>query len=358
MSGHPLTKQQKRDTMKWFRAANGNVSQAARLAGLLRSTMAARVRDLGLRDTYQPVDRKDVEEAKELARLRKENTLLREQLHAKAKTPKIPKVTLRAGTRDSLRVIIPDSHGRHIDPRAFAAFMADMRYLIPDEIVGVGDHLDCGGFLAKHHTLGYVAQLDESSYADDLKAWEEQLNMIQSVNPKARVVLLEGNHEARVERHAVMETLGNAKDAELVRRALCPQYRLDYEKRRIEYVRYGEIHPGHDIRGAIRLGKCWFTHGNACGPGAAKKTAEKFGAPVVYGHTHTPAAYFGKSVGGGVQAAWNFGTLAKFAPRFMHNNPDNWGHGYGIQFIASSGHFTTIHVPIINGVSFLPHRLK
>jgi hypothetical protein len=60
----------------------------------------------------------------------------------------------------------------------------------------------------------------------------------------------------------------------------------------------------------------------------------------------------------GAIAAWNFGTLAKLAPRYMHNNPDNWGQGYGIQEVAPSGLFTTIHVPIIHGVSLLPSILS
>jgi len=295
----------------------------------------------------------------DLEALTKEVVALRQALVEKSKAPKIPKAHHRpASDRDRIRVIMPDSHGSHADLAAFAAFHADVALLNPDEFVGLGDHMDAGGFLAQHHTMGYLAQLDESSWAADLAAWEGQLNLLQKAAPRAKFTILEGNHEQRVEKWAVQSTIGNRGDAEMLMRAMAPQHRLDYAGRGIDYVRYGELREGCAVRGAVRLGKCYFTHGTYCGPNAAQKHASKFGAPVVYGHTHTPAAFFGKTVHGGVHAAWNFGCLSKMAPRFMHNAPDNWGHGYGLQLVSKSGHFTTIHVPIINGVSYLPTAFR
>ena len=55
------------------------------------------------------------------------------------------------------RVIIPDSHGCYIDEGAAAAMLADLAVIRPASIIMLGDHLDCGGFLAQHHTIGFVA---------------------------------------------------------------------------------------------------------------------------------------------------------------------------------------------------------
>lgn len=364
MSTAPLSPKTLRDTLKFLALAAGHKANAALLAGIPVTTFQARVKQaLALPGAKAPVkvDRGTLQraaESHELEALRTEAALLREQLAARVKVPKFPKVKRRSGKDDYVRVIIPDTHSQHIDPQAFAAVLEDIKALNPDELVGLGDHLDCGGFLAQHHVIGTVAQMDEVSYSEDLACWEKQLNLLQSAAPRAKITLLEGNHEERVERWCVQQTLGNQRDAELLRRTLCPEFRLDYKGRGIDYVRHGELREGVPVRGAIRLGKCYFTHGFALGKDAARNHAIKFGAPVVYGHTHTPSTYFGRSVHGGVHAAWNFGTLAKANPRYMHNNPDNWGLGWGLQLVSRSGHFTTVHVPIIQGESYLPHILR
>jgi len=301
-----------------LRRANGIMVDGARLAGLRENTFKYRLRQAvaaGLMTNEKATNNTNSGRSKNqldaLDNLKREVSILREQLAARAKIPRPVKLKARKG-KDVIRLIIPDTHSQHIDQSAFAALLADAQAIDPDEIIGLGDHLDCGGFLAQHHTIGYLGQLDESAYADDLTTWEDQLNRLTAAAPRAKWWLLEGNHEKRVEQWAVTQTLGNKRDAMLLMQALCPEYRLKYKERGIAYVKYGEFHPGHTVRGAIQLGRCWFTHGSACGPNAAKKTAEKFGAPVVYGHTHTPATYFGKTVHNGVHAAWNFGTLGNF----------------------------------------------
>lgn len=100
----------------------------------------------------------------------------------------------RPGKDDFVRVIIPDSHGDHIARHAAAAFLADCARLNPHEIVMLGDHLDCGGFLAQHHTMGYVAET-ETSYEADVMATNQFLDEIQKAAPRARIKYLEGNHE-------------------------------------------------------------------------------------------------------------------------------------------------------------------
>lgn len=368
----PLTDKVLRQTLAFYDAARGNATEGARLAGMTRNSFCTRIaaarRRFGMAAVPAVVKedkaaQQRVAEAQELKVLQKENLVLRSALAASAKVPKIPKAKIRlANDEDEIWVVMPDSHGSHIDGAAFAAFQADLVSLRKTgrltRLIGLGDHIDCGGFLAQHHTMGYVSQLDESTYADDLGAWENQLNIITDASGGARITLLEGNHEQRLEKWAVQQSLGNGKDAHLLMQAVSPQHRLNYEKRGIDYVRYGELREGVPVRGAVRIGKCYFTHGTYCGPSAAQKHAAKFGAPVIYGHTHTPASFFGKTVHGGTHAAWNFGHLSKNAPRFMHNAPDNWQHGYGVMLVSKSGHFSVIHVPIINGMSFLPTMFR
>src|SRR5688500_12324455 len=64
----------------------------------------------------------------------------------------------QASTGTWYRVIVPDSHGSHIDRSAAGAFLRDLEYLKPREVVWIGDHLDWSGFLAQHPTWGHVAE--------------------------------------------------------------------------------------------------------------------------------------------------------------------------------------------------------
>ena len=74
---------------------------------------------------------------------------------ARASRHKIPTQKARFSKRGSfIRVFLPDTHGNLVDPSALSAFMADLSLLQPREIYCMGDHLDCGGWLAAHHTLG------------------------------------------------------------------------------------------------------------------------------------------------------------------------------------------------------------
>jgi hypothetical protein len=109
----------------------------------------------------------------EIAGLKKELSVAKSALeHATKirKTKAVPAVTPRKrSTSDIIRVCIPDTHGCLADQQAIAAMLADIKALDPHEIILLGDHVDCGGFLAQHHVMGYVAETDYT-YEEDLAA--------------------------------------------------------------------------------------------------------------------------------------------------------------------------------------------
>ena len=96
-----------------------------------------------------------------------------------------------------IRVIVPDSHGLHIDVPARDAFLADVKLLYPQEVVLLGDHLDCGGTFSAHQR-SYTNEMTES-YQDDVHATNRFFDALQRRAPRARYHYLEGNHEAHVE---------------------------------------------------------------------------------------------------------------------------------------------------------------
>lgn len=254
---------------------------------------------------------------------------------------------------DFCRVLIPDTHGAHVEPAAMGALLADLEVLRPTEIIFMGDHIDCGGFLAQHHTMGFVAET-EYSFADDVNAANEMLDQVQRRAGKgARFDYLEGNHEHRIEKWCVTESLRNTKDAKFLKALLSPQAVLSLEKRAIKYASLYEFHDGLPVQGAIKRGKCHYVHGISHAKHAACETLSKFGGSVCFGHTHRVDSYVTTIVGPGLIGGWSFGCMCRLQPYYMHGRPSGHSNGYGCQLVSAEGEFITFQVPIVNGRSLL-----
>lgn len=222
MSGTPTSTKENDRRVKAVKAAGGNLTQAAQALGLSRAGFYGwwrryHAKELGVETVKtekaaRPSKPAKVEKAvsDEIKRLTAERDQAVEQLQATraAKVDIIRPGKVRAKLKgDITRVIIPDSHGASIDPDAAAAFLADLKRLDPEQIVMLGDHLDCGGFLAAHHTLGFVAETS-LTYAQDVKACNLFLDAIQAAAPRARIDYLAGNHECTRPDHEVLTSSG------------------------------------------------------------------------------------------------------------------------------------------------------
>lgn len=255
------------------------------------------------------------------------------------------------------RFAVPDTHGCLIDPQAASAFFSDMEIVKPAEVVLLGDHLECGGFLAQHHTLGYVAQT-EYTFDEDVSATNQFLDRMQSIIPNARFDYIEGNHERRIENWCTTQALANKTDAEFLRRMFSASSVLHLEKRNINWIRQGVFYDDLPLPATIKRGLCYFTHGSSTAKHAASEHVKKFGGNVVYGHTHRADSYFIRTVKTGVIGAWSPGCLCVLQPLWQHTNPTDWSHGYGLQLVNPDGSFLHINVPIIDGKSYLHPLFK
>jgi hypothetical protein len=274
----------------------------------------------------------------------------------KEKNPPAPKTYVkRAAGGEQARVIIPDSHGEHIDPEARDAFLADLVCLNPFEIVLLGDHLDCGGVLSVHQR-SYTNELTES-YDADVAAANAFLDAIQKAAPKARIHYLEGNHEQHVERWATRE-FENHKDAVKVLDVFGPEAQLKLKKRGIAYYKRSEMYMGLSLPGTIKLGNCYFTHGTRAPKHSADRYVQDFSGNVVFGHVHRAQSVITRSVNSSSFGAWCPGTLAKLQMLYGHTALSGWSHGYGLQYVLRAGDFMHINVPIVNGRSLLPSKMR
>ena len=269
-----------------------------------------------------------------------------------------PRVKIMPGSQapgareDYLRVIIPDSHGCIIDPAAAGCFLADLAVLRPKHIVMLGDHVDCGGFLAQHHVLSYVAQV-EYSFEEDVQAANVFLDQVQAAAAGAAIEYLEGNHERRVEQWICTATLKNPKDSAFLHRRFSIREVLAIQSRGIKLYEQGKHYDGCSIPATIKRGPCYFTHGSRTSKNAAAQTLSDFGACVVFGHTHRIDQATTRKVNSSLLSAWNPGCLCSLRPLYGHTQVHEWGHGYGLQFVRGDEDFLHVNVPIIDGVSYL-----
>lgn len=266
------------------------------------------------------------------------------KISASPRTPRLLKA------RDAVRVSCGDMHGMMMDKAAVSAFLADLKTLDPDEVVLGGDIVECGGWLAKNQPIGYVAMCDYT-YQEDVEAANWFLDQIQTLAPRATIHYLEGNHEDRVERWIVDQTMAQKRDAEFLRDAFSPKAMLRLNDRGIKYYRRTEIYEDGLPRGWIKLGKMHFTHELGGGKNAARDAAVKTGANVMFFHTHRTDAATVVFPGIGLVKAFNPGCLCMCQPVWRHSDPTSWSQGYAVEVISASGHFQYIHVPIWKGES-------
>ncbi len=263
----------------------------------------------------------------------------------------------KASGKPFCRVCIPDSHGSGIDTEAAVTFLSDLEVIKPAEVVWLGDHLDCGGFLAQHHTMGYVAQT-EYTFDEDAAAANQFLDRVHAIVPNAEHDYIEGNHERRIENWCSTQALANKADAEYLRRMFSASSVLGIEKRGMRWVRQGVFYDDLSLPATIKRGHCYFTHGSSTAKHAASEHVKKFGGNVVYGHTHRADSYVIRTVKAGIIGGWSPGCLCKLQPLWMHTNPTDWSHGYGLQLVNPDGSFLHINVPIIDGKSYLNPLFK
>lgn len=286
------------------------------------------------------------QDAKLIASLTSEVERLR-----KARAPKPVKIRKGKAAKHIVRVIIPDTHGNHIDKPAEAAFLSDLEVLKPDSVVGLGDHTDCGGTFSRH-ARSYTNELTES-YDDDTAATNYFFDACQERAPNAEYDILEGNHCARVAAW-VVNNFPSHKDAEMILRLIGPEGVLRMKERGFRYIKRNEFHDGLAIPGAIRKGRCFFVHGVSHAKHADSVHLERFGASVVFGHVHRAMSVVSRTVTSQGHGAWCPGTLAKLQPLYAHTHPTTWSHGYAVQLVnQSTGTFLHLNIPIMDGVSML-----
>jgi hypothetical protein len=238
-----------------------------------------------------------------------------------------PEGVYALGTEQERWLVLPDMQIPEHDERSVDAvleYAATQRW---DGMLQIGDFLDFA--FCSRWTVDNARKVEGSRFLKEYEYGNLILDKIQNAvrkkNPDAKMVVLEGNHDARVE--AVVDKTPALEGL------IEFESNLKFEERNALYWRYWSH------RKPIVIGKAYFIHGEYLGTHHAKKTAESYGRSVFYGHTHTLQAYTKTTLAEDSVQAWSIGTLSRFDLDYMGKRPSSWQQGFAEFFFRPDGSF-------------------
>jgi predicted phosphodiesterase len=234
-------------------------------------------------------------------------------------------------------LICPDLQVPFEDPKALAVFEKYMAAHTWDGLLYIGDFLDFD--MVSSFNKGAPRRKQGRYLSNDFayanKILDRHQAIIRKRNPKAQFVMLEGNHEERIERY-IDENPEHQGTYEV-------HIGLRFEERKITCVRSwsrGEV---------FKIGKASFTHGLYTNQYHAKKMLDAEAASIFYGHTHDmmciPRTRRDKH---DLQVGQSLGCLCDIEQSYMKGKPSNWQQGFGVFYFLPNGNYTYYTPRIIN----------
>jgi predicted phosphodiesterase len=236
-----------------------------------------------------------------------------------------------------------DVHVPHQHAGAVEVLCRAAERLRPDLIVCLGDLLDCGQFSVHPPTFG----MPQTEYVDDLAAANALLDRLQAVCD--RLVIIEGNHEYRLDRWAAGTAEGRGAYS-----MLAPRIRLTQGRPRCIYVRYGSAdgrYPHYRLNGRVIAVHGWSYARNA----TKQHLSISQGKSVIHGHTHRADASIVQNVWspGKVVQARSAGCLCKTIPLYGTGRPVEWANAFILGYLGRRSD-TLYTIPVLDGRCILP----
>jgi len=215
-------------------------------------------------------------------------------------------------------VILPDTHIPYHDEGAMAVAEAVIRMVDPHVLVHLGDLLDAGRLSTKFPTD--PNRMD--TLQGDIETARTKLHQWAQLAPRARRVLLEGNHEERLTRLIWGLEGANRELAKLTafRDAMTWPHLLGLSQIGWEWVGYRD-QPRDDILPHLLVKHGNFVSGEA--GASAQRELKATGRSGISGHTHRAAVYRRRDWHG--QATWiEAGCLCDLTRTPGVSNTPNW----------------------------------
>lgn len=238
-------------------------------------------------------------------------------------------------------VVLPDIQAPFHDKRSLRAVLQYLETLYIDECVIIGDFADV--FVLSHHSDGLPGVRENRRFEKEMEVCNLVLDQITKAvrkrNPKAKITLIEGNHEHRVCRY--LEKFPELKGS------LEIPIKLRLAERDIKWIPfYCNFKP-------YKIGKATFIHGLYTNEHHGKKHVLRYGSNVFYGHTHDVQAFSAEMLGKDQTiVGQSLGCLCRYDLDYVGHQPTKWQQAFGLFYFLPNGRFT-YYVPRIFGHKFV-----
>ena len=225
-------------------------------------------------------------------------------------------------------IILSDLQVPYEDVESLAAVERYMGAHRWDGYLQIGDFLDFDSISS--FNMGLPRKTRGKFISNDIdranKILDRHQKIIRAKNPDAKFVLLEGNHENRVERFL---------DANPVFEGLLDVPKLlRLHERGFKWVRSWT--DGH----FYKIGKATFIHGGSTGKYHAMKMVDDWGTSIFYGHTHDIMAMPKTRKGlDDLIVGQSIGCLC-LEQEYMRGAPTRWQQGFMVLYVLPNGNFT------------------
>ena len=248
----------------------------------------------------------------------------------------------RKQPKSKTMLVFGDVHIPHQSEKAVEVFCRAAERIKPHLLVCLGDLLDCGQFSTHPPTRG----MPETDYVDDLARANALLDRLQKT--AGRLVMVEGNHEYRLDRWAAATSEGKGAYS-----MLAPRIQLT-KGRKCKYVPYGSVdgrYPYYAINSRIIA-----VHGWSYAKQATRNHLQiSQGKSVIHGHTHRADTAMTQNIWapGQVVQARGIGCLCKPIPLYGTGRPVEWVNAFLLGYLGRRSD-TLYTVPILDNRCILP----
>lgn len=239
-------------------------------------------------------------------------------------------------------LFITDRHFPYQDvatDKALKHYLGDNEF---DYIIDGGDLCDFD--VISSHNKENLRAVEGKSIKQQYDCVNRELDILQKLQPKAAITLIEGNHDYRIERYLNLHPEGVGM--------LEVPVGLKLADRGIEWVPYWSK---DEVK---TIGKANFGHGTYMGKHHAFAHADAYGINFFYGHVHDTMAHPVKRRGdNSTYVAQSCGCLCSYQQSYLRGRPTKWQQAFAEFWFRDDSYFNYNLVQIFNNSFVASGRL-
>jgi predicted phosphodiesterase len=213
------------------------------------------------------------------------------------------------------------------------AFIDYIEETQPDTVIYGGDFMDVESMSSHGGNHSPPKLLDEAAGS------RRYLRRAKRVAPHAKHIMLEGNHEDRLNRW-LSNNAPNLVGAVSIRGL------LQLDDMDIDWVPEDKI---------LWLGKLAVIHGKWCNEHHAKKHLSEYGHSSLYGHTHRHQVFTKGQMNTDVHGAFGMPSACRHDAPYLKGKPAGWTQGFGVVYVRPDRNFNVYTAITSHGQMVAPN---